>query len=179
VLSRLIRQAEDAFPDLPAVLREHPADQGWGLPFENPRLLMRILQKSQMLVDLVYRDRVTLIVVPVQGIAAEVHYWLNMAGLRIPRDISLLALSLGNTDEFTPLPISILDWGLHRLAYRCLCCFLPSTAQSMRRLSHIGAEPTLVDNGTLATLNGAPSDPVCRRSCCLDLPPEDFRLRGK
>jgi DNA-binding LacI/PurR family transcriptional regulator len=100
-----------------------------------------LVADSALLAPLVRDQGVTAILAGNDGVAVRLHRWFRFAGLRVPRDVSLL--SFDNSSAIAGLPISSMDLGLGSLGYRAFHLILGDLGIRANRRGDLIGEPAV------------------------------------
>jgi DNA-binding LacI/PurR family transcriptional regulator len=108
-----------------------------------------LLRATPSLAKLLSEQHPTALIVMNDEIARDYVFWLQAAGIDIPRDLSLIAFD--NTP--TNLLVSSVDWGFSRLGYLAAHIFIHDVPLHADRDGNIPGICSLVDRGSM----GAPA----------------------
>lgn len=121
-----------------------------GAPDDSHRRSERFtsVKDERFLLPLLRFPELTAVLVPGDSPAIEWLLRLERAGIRVPRDLSLL--SFGNSGRARSLPLSTIDFGFDQLGYRAAHLFLGDLPVDSDRRGGIAARARLLDRGSLA-----------------------------
>jgi DNA-binding LacI/PurR family transcriptional regulator len=116
-----------------------------------PSIRRRLLAATPSMASLL-KEGVTAIIAGNDYIARDYYHWLKMAGIRIPRDISLI--SFDNQPEFLAYPMSTIDPGFERLGYLAAHIMIGDIPVKADSEGRIPGACTLVDRGSVGPARG-------------------------
>jgi hypothetical protein len=113
---------------------------------------MRLVWSTHLLAPLLRRAPVSCLLALDEEQAAAFFYWLTAMNITIPAELSLL--SIGNSENLSPLPVSSIDPGYDHLGYLAFHAILDDIPVRVRRGNHLCGAVSLVDRGSLGSSTG-------------------------
>jgi DNA-binding LacI/PurR family transcriptional regulator len=124
--------------------RRHPSKLAY-----QQSLKALLLANTPSIVNLLSTKGLSALVALNDGMAIEIHLWLKFAGIRVPRDLSIV--SFDNAIDYYHLPISTVDFGFARLGYQAAHVFIGDIPVRSGADGDMPGACTVIDKGSIGT----------------------------
>jgi DNA-binding GntR family transcriptional regulator len=121
-------------------------------PHARNRGIRDLLMRSTPSITALLDAGVTALVAMNDRVAHELYLWLHLAGIEIPKRLSLV--SFDNAPESAIMPISTVDFGFERLGYLAAHLLIGDIAIAADTSGNIANTCSMIDRGSVAVREG-------------------------
>jgi DNA-binding LacI/PurR family transcriptional regulator/DNA-binding transcriptional regulator YhcF (GntR family) len=129
-------------------IKEKIAGRQTNREVKSESLRRALIKESPSLVSLLRDQAPTALIALNDQMAWEYHYWCRLAGIQVPRDLSMV--SFDNIPQSVVFPISTVDFGLTRLGHLASHILIGDLPIKADTSGNIAGECMLVDRGSVA-----------------------------